>query len=76
MESALVDKLFADRSKTPLFLCCRTCGTKLVHMHTTFFTLEGQEWTVPLPLCPLCNDESEIDDRYGKKTSVRGSYEP
>ena len=34
---------------------CRKCGSKLMHVETTFFSLGEKFWTVPLPVCPMCD---------------------
>ena len=34
---------------------CRQCGSKLMQVDTTFFSLGAKVWTVPLPVCPKCD---------------------
>ena len=36
---------------------CRECGSKLIHVDTTFFTPgpTGRVWTVAVPVCPRCD---------------------
>ena len=34
---------------------CRKCGSKLMHVETTFFSVGERFWTVPLPVCPMCD---------------------
>lgn len=49
-----VDELFDILSAAPVQIHCRNCGTKLLHIQTTFFSDSGKLWTLALPLCTNC----------------------
>jgi hypothetical protein len=61
-----IKKLFDDLSSLPTPEQCPKCGSKLMHMETTFFSLGEQFWTVPLACLPDLRSER----RHGKVYSA------
>ena len=53
----VVEDLFETLKASSLSRQCRTCGSKVMIVKSTFFTLEpqGKAWVIPLPLCPQCD---------------------
>ena len=49
--------LFEALASEPPRAACLKCGSKMMHLDTTFFSPgpSGKVWTVPLPVCPKCN---------------------
>ena len=38
---------------------CLKCGSELMHLEAMFFSLGSvQTWTIPLPFCPKCLQQS------------------
>jgi hypothetical protein len=50
-----IKELFDKLSTLPKPEQCGKCGSKLMHMETTFFSQGEQFWTIPLPVCPKCD---------------------
>ena len=50
-----VKELFDNLMALPSPEQCRKCGSKLIHVETTFFSVGEKFWTVPLPVCPMCD---------------------
>jgi hypothetical protein len=49
-----VEELFDTLSALPPLTCCCNCGSKLLHVPTTFFSDSGKVWTLLLPVCTDC----------------------
>ncbi len=47
----LLNSLVARPSPTR----CSKCGAEFMHLETTFLSLGGKIWTLPLPVCPKCD---------------------
>jgi hypothetical protein len=39
---------------------CRKCGSKLMHVDATLFSSGEKFWTLPVPVCPRCEDVSKF----------------
>jgi len=50
-----IKEFFDKLSALPKPEECRKCGSKLMHVETTFFSSGEQFWTIPLPVCPKCD---------------------
>jgi hypothetical protein len=51
---------------------CPQCGELLVLKEATFwFYGQDEAWTIPIPICPLC--EAEIVSKQEASMSIRGS---
>jgi hypothetical protein len=52
-----VENLFNDLTVKPSPAQCPKCGSKMMHVDTTFFSPgpSGKVWTVPLPVCLKCD---------------------
>jgi hypothetical protein len=50
-----VRELFDTLASWPTPEQCRKCGSKFIHVDTTFFSQDEKFWTVPLPVCPTCD---------------------
>jgi hypothetical protein len=57
---AHLKELFDNLSALPSPRQCRNCESELMHVHTTFFTQGEKFWTLPLPVCPRCEDLSKF----------------
>lgn len=54
---AKLEEVFNILSTEPPPALCSKCGSIMMHLDTTFFTLgpTGKIWAVPLPVCPRCD---------------------
>ncbi len=50
-----IKELFDNLRALPTPEQCGKCGSKLMHVETTFFSLGEKFWTLPLPVCPGCD---------------------
>ena len=50
-----VKKLFDSLTMLPSQVYCPKCGSKMLLVETTFFSLGEQFWTIPLPVCSMCD---------------------
>jgi hypothetical protein len=53
-------ELFDNLSALPSPHQCRKCGSELMHVNATFFSLGERVWNLPLPVCPRCEDLSKF----------------
>ncbi len=54
-----VKDLFNELSSRPPANECLKCGSELLYLDAMFFWLGSvQTWTIPLPFCPTCLQES------------------
>jgi hypothetical protein len=50
-----VENLFDSLAAQPSATQCLRCGSELMYLETTFLSLGGKIWTLPLPVCPRCD---------------------
>ena len=50
-----VENLFDSLAAEPSPTQCHKCGSELMFLETTFLSLGGKIWTLPLPVCPRCD---------------------
>jgi len=50
-----VKELFDSLTALPSAVHCSKCGSKMLQVETTFFSLGEQFWTIPLPVCTVCD---------------------
>jgi hypothetical protein len=53
---AAVEDLFDELAAKPPPSQCPRCGSRMIHLDTTFFSPDGhgKVWDVPLPVCTKC----------------------